>query len=119
MILEENRTHLGRQLLLPNLLEVVGGSVAKRMVDRSGFFELGVVLNFDEVIRRKLAEVKKGGATIFSTKPSIDANEDTSLTGTAAVLSTTTATKGDKITFNIDAAGTGAKGLMVWMEIAY
>lgn len=57
------------------------------------------------------ADLNKNGTTMFSTNPSIDANEDTSLTGTAAVLSTTTWTKGDKMTVDIDAAGTGAKGL--------
>jgi hypothetical protein len=63
--------------------------------------------------------VKKNGATIFSTKPSIDATEDTSLTGTVAVLSTTTFTKGDKITIDIDAAGTGAAGLKVFFRVHY
>jgi hypothetical protein len=57
------------------------------------------------------------GSTIFSTKPSIDASEDTSLTGTAAVLSTTAATKGQKLTFSIDAAGTGAKGLIATISV--
>lgn len=57
------------------------------------------------------ADLNKNGTTMFSTNPSIDANEDTSLTGTAAVLSVTTWTKGDKMTIDIDAAGTGAKGL--------
>ncbi len=60
--------------------------------------------------------VKKNGTTIFSTNPSIDANEDTSLTGTAAVLSgTQTLARGDKLTFDITAAGTGAKGLKVFL----
>lgn len=57
------------------------------------------------------ADLNKNGSTMFSTKPSIDASEDTSLTGTAAVLSTTTWTKGDKMVVDLDAAGTGAKGL--------
>jgi len=56
-------------------------------------------------------DLNKNGSTMFSTKPSIDASEDTSLTGTAAVLSTTTWTKGDKMAVDLDAAGTGAKGL--------
>lgn len=56
-------------------------------------------------------DLNKNGTTMFSTNPSIDANEDTNLTGTAGVLSTTTWNKGDKLTFDIDAAGTGAKGL--------
>jgi hypothetical protein len=63
--------------------------------------------------------VKKAGTTIFTTKPSIDANEDTSLTGTVAVLSVTSLAKGDKLTFDIDAAGTGAKGLKVFMRVHY
>jgi hypothetical protein len=63
--------------------------------------------------------VKKNGTTIFSTSPSIDASEDTSLTGTAAALSTTALSKGDKITVDIDAAGTGAKGLKVFFRVHY
>ena len=59
-------------------------------------------------------DVNKNGTTIFSTNPSIDANEDTSLTGTAAVLDgAVTFAAGDKISIDIDAAGTGAKGLKV------
>ena len=57
------------------------------------------------------ADLNKNGSTMFSTNPSIDASENTSLTGTAAVLSTTTCTKGDKMTIDIDAAGTSAEGL--------
>jgi len=57
------------------------------------------------------ADLNKNGSTMFSTNPSIDASEDTSLTGTAAVLSTTTWAKGDKMTIDIDAAGTSAEGL--------
>ncbi|MER9814307.1 hypothetical protein [Mesorhizobium sp. M0129] len=63
--------------------------------------------------------VKKAGVTIFSTRPSIDATEDTSLTGTAAVLSTTSFAKGDKITIDIDDAGTDAKGLKVTLIGVY
>lgn len=65
------------------------------------------------------ADVNKAGVSIFSTNPSIDANEDTNLTGTAAVLSTTTLAKGDKLTIDIDAAGTGAKGLKVFFRVHY
>ncbi|RWP84901.1 MAG: hypothetical protein EOR12_27100 [Mesorhizobium sp.] len=60
-------------------------------------------------------DVNKAGSTIFSTRPAIEATEDTSLTGTAAVLSTTSFSKGDKISFDIDDAGTDAKGLKVFM----
>lgn len=61
------------------------------------------------------ADVNKNGSTIFSTNPSVDANENTSHTGTAAVLSTspTAFSVTDKVTVDIDAAGTGAKGLKV------
>jgi hypothetical protein len=57
----------------------------------------------------------KNGVTIFSTKPSIDASENTSLTGTPAVLmiNPTTFVAGDKFTFVINAGGTGAKGLQI------
>lgn len=58
-------------------------------------------------------DVNKNGTTIFSANPSIDANEDTSATGTAAVLSVTSLSQYDKLTFDVDAAGTGAKGLQV------
>ena len=54
--------------------------------------------------------------TIFSTKPSIDANEYSSLTGTAAVLSTTSMAAGQWLRFDLDADGTSAKGLIVAFE---
>ena len=58
-------------------------------------------------------DARKNGTTIFSTPPSIDVSEFTSLTGVASVLSATSFVKGDKIEIDIDAAGTGAKGLKV------
>lgn len=58
-------------------------------------------------------DVRRNGTTIFATPPSINASEDTSLTGTVAVLSDTDWNKGDKIEVDIDAAGTGASGLKV------
>lgn len=58
-------------------------------------------------------DVRRNGTTIFATPPSINASEDTSLTGTVAVLSDTVWEKGDKIEIDIDAAGTGASGLKV------
>ena len=60
-------------------------------------------------------DIRKNGTTIFTTPPSIQASEDTSLTGTVAVLSTTAFVQGDKIEIDIDAAGTGASGLKVAM----
>lgn len=59
------------------------------------------------------------GTTVFTARPSIDVAEDTSLTGTGAVLdSPVTFVAGDKFTFDIDDAGTGAKGLQVVIEYA-
>jgi len=59
-------------------------------------------------------DIKKNGATIFSTLLTIDANEKTSVTATTpCVLSATPTTfaDDDEITFDITVAGTGAKGL--------
>lgn len=54
--------------------------------------------------------------TILSTKLTIDANELTSVTAaTAAVISSASIANDDIITFDIDVAGTGAKGLKVWL----
>lgn len=61
-------------------------------------------------------DVNKAGVSIFSTNPSIAANQDTNLSsGTAAVLGTTSLSQGDKLTYDVDAAGTGAKGLQVFL----
>lgn len=62
-------------------------------------------------------DARLAGTTIFSAAPSIEANEDTSLTGTAGTLSTTAATKGQIMLFDIDAAGTGAKGLIATVSV--
>ena len=62
--------------------------------------------------------IKVAGTTIFSTKLTIDANEKTSTTAaTVAVLTTTPTSVSDdaEITIDIDTAGTGAKGLKVYM----
>lgn len=59
-------------------------------------------------------DINKNGSSIFSTTLSIDVNKKTSVTSaTAAVLSTTSFADDDEITFDIDSAGTGAKGLKV------
>lgn len=59
-------------------------------------------------------DILKNGVSIFSTKLTIDANEETSVTAAVAyVLSTTALADDDKITVSIDGAGTGAKGLIV------
>ena len=56
-------------------------------------------------------DVHKNGTTIFSTKPTIDATEKTSVTAaTASVLSTTTYAKGDLIELFCDSVGTTIAG---------
>jgi hypothetical protein len=60
-------------------------------------------------------DAKLGATSLFATLPSIQASEDTSLTGTPAVIETAGSinvlSKGDIVKFNLTAAGTGAKGL--------
>lgn len=59
-------------------------------------------------------DINEGGTTILSTKLTIDAGEKTSTTAAAApVLSDTSLADDAEITFDIDVAGTGAKGLKV------
>ena len=61
-------------------------------------------------------DVNKNDVSIFSTRPTIDANENS--TGTAAtpsVLSTTSVAKYDKLTFDIDIAGAGARGAKIYI----
>jgi hypothetical protein len=62
-------------------------------------------------------DVKKNGTTILSTKITIDASEKTSLAAaTAAVISVTSFSIDDELTFSIDAAGTGAFGATVTLQ---
>lgn len=64
-------------------------------------------------------DMNDSGGSVFTTRPAIDAAEATSLTGTAAVLDGTVSfVRGDKFTFDIDDAGTDAKGLQVCIEYA-
>lgn len=59
-------------------------------------------------------DINEGGTTILSTKLTIDATEKTSLTAAAsAVISDFAIADDAEITFDIDVAGTGAKGLKV------
>lgn len=58
--------------------------------------------------------IRKNGTTIFSTKLTVDATEDDSTTAaTAYVFSTTSISDNDKLAFDVDTAGTGAKNLQV------
>lgn len=59
-------------------------------------------------------DINEGGTTILSTKLNIDASEKTSVTAaTAAVISDSALADDAEITLDVDAAGTGAKGLKV------
>jgi hypothetical protein len=61
-------------------------------------------------------DINEGGASILSTKITIDANEKTSETAaTAPVISDASLADDAEITVDIDAAGTGAAGLKVWL----
>jgi len=59
-------------------------------------------------------DINEGGSTILSTKLTLDASEKTSTTAAAAaVISDTSIADDAELTFDIDGAGTGAKGLKV------
>ena len=61
-------------------------------------------------------DINEGGSTILSTKLTIDANEKTSTTAATPVVISDSAIADDaELTFDIDVAGTGAKGLVVWL----
>lgn len=59
-------------------------------------------------------DINENGSSILSTKLTIDASEKTSTTAaTPAVISDASLADDAEITFDIDVAGTGAKGLKV------
>lgn len=61
-------------------------------------------------------DINEAGTTILSTKLTIDASEKTSTTAaTPAVISDSALADDAEITIDIDVAGTGAKGLKVWL----
>jgi hypothetical protein len=61
-------------------------------------------------------DVNKNGVSLFSTLLTIDVNEKTSVTAaTAAVLTTIALADDDEITVDFDAAGTGAKGVKIYL----
>lgn len=62
-------------------------------------------------------DINEGGTTILSTKLTIDASEKTSATAaTPAVISDSSIAANAEIGFDIDVAGTGAKGLKVFIQ---
>ena len=66
-----------------------------------------------------IVDINVNGSTILSTKITIDASEDTSLTAaTPPVISSTSFTKGDKITVDIDQIGStiAGKDLSVYLK---
>lgn len=61
-------------------------------------------------------DINESGATILSTKLTIDANEKTSTTAaTPAVISDTALANDAEITIDIDTAGTGAAGAKIYL----
>ena len=61
-------------------------------------------------------DINVAGSTVLSTKLTIDENELTSVAAAVpVVISTSAVADDDEITFDIDVAGTGAKGLKVWL----
>lgn len=61
-------------------------------------------------------DINVNGSSVLSTKLTIDANELTSVTAAVPpVISSSAIADDDIITFDIDVAGTGAKGLKVWL----
>lgn len=58
-------------------------------------------------------DIKEAGASVLSTKLTIDDTETTSTTGTPAVISDSALADDAQITIHVDDEGTGAKGLKV------
>ena len=70
-----------------------------------------------------IVDVDISGASILSTRPQIEAGEFSSLTGTAAVISTAAHSKGAKVEIYADQvgstiAGTGLKVTFVWRKVS-
>lgn len=66
-----------------------------------------------------IVDINVNGSTILSTKITIDVSENTSLTaGTLPVVSSTSISKGDKITLDIDQIGStiAGQGLSVYIK---
>lgn len=62
-------------------------------------------------------DINESGTTILSTKLTIDASETTSSSAaTPVVISDTVISSNNILTFDIDVAGTGAKGLKVYID---
>ncbi len=78
---------------------------------------VGASLNTVSSSGNPTIDINEGGTTILSTKLTIDAGEKTSLTAaTPAVISDSAIAAGAEVGIDIDVAGTGAKGLVVWIQ---
>lgn len=65
-------------------------------------------------------DINEAGTTVLSTKLTIDANESTSATAAnAAVISDSAIAQYAAVTFDFDVAGTGAKGMKVYMKVRW
>jgi hypothetical protein len=63
-------------------------------------------------------DINKNGTTVLSTKLTVDAGEkDSSTAAVPAVISVPTFAARDEITFDIDVAGTGAKGPKIGLYV--
>lgn len=84
----------------------------------SAFTLTGVRANINTVSSSGVitVDINKNGVTVLSTKITIDVGEETSVTAaTPPVISVSAFASDDEITVDIDGAGTGAKGLKIWL----
>lgn len=79
---------------------------------------VGASLNTASTSGAVTVDINESGTTILSTKITIDQDEKTSLTAaTPAVISDAAIAAGNEVGIDIDGAGTGAKGLKVWLIV--
>lgn len=79
--------------------------------------EVGASVNTVSSSGTPTIDINEAGTTILSTKITIDVSEKTSLTAAAAaVISDSSIAAGAEIGIDIDTAGTGTKGLKVWIR---
>lgn len=90
------------------------GKVTFRMPYAFNLTEVRASLNVASSSGIPTVDINEGGASILSTKLTIDAGEKTSKTAAvAAVISDAALADDAELTFDIDVAGTGAAGLKV------
>lgn len=92
------------------------GKITFRMPHAMTLSEVRANLNTVSSSGIPTVDINEGGVTILSTKLTIDANEKTSITAaTPPVISDASLADDAEITVDIDVAGTGAKGLKIWL----